>query len=821
MKQLTTKTRHKLSLFLFLIFCNSYAQLALVSNQNIDFSSAVSTISSGNWSNPQIWSSGVVPNATTDVIIDDNHLVYIDVEGSVSGEIVDLCRNLQVKQTAILQMGHNTPNFSKDLRINGSILCNGTFSSGRNQPNGSGDGLIYTYNSRIYLNLIDNDTYISGSGFFNPRSLSIASNFQNTNLTIDLYNITTDDNFAIKSDNRVNVIISHFAYLNIKGTLGLTGSDYQFSSPTAKSDLTIHGIVVADDVSLFTKNTTVGESSSLTIENEGSLYSQKINKGILNRKSEAAGFTLSINSGGLFRLGQNVNFNNLMNLNPNFFLNNNGELRVHYSNTMSSTSEITAAIDANDPNQGVDVSQIQDIFGATHIAGWYNFTDRPYLLEGLDKYRDFGATSLKTTLTTVNGNMYNAYHFNHSWPVFQTLKEVAQHEYIDSLFQRQHIKTHTFWTTTKRQSDFKEGPDFNHDNYLFEEQMFYDLTKHLLDTYGDIDKTFVYQNWEGDWMLRGQGVSWENNTSLIPDDVEWLTEGMARLFRARQRGTERARNENTTAIAKVYLGLEFNKLWFNSNGNYTTMMDSDTPCVIADVAPRARLDLISWSAYDGGWTNNNNPYGHAMWKGIEMAKYFITETGAITDKIPVQIGEFGLNENPPYNGENTEAIIRTKYGRYIGLALGLNIQNFYLWNTYGNDRQGPAGFTWEKNTQYETPFLYQYLVGKWLVEPDGNWGYAATFLMEQWANTLSNTEFNLANDNILIYPNPSSGSFKINGLLDNESVTIMDIHGKILRKFKNVPDEKEINLNFLNKGLYLILIENDDKQQLTKKLIIN
>ena len=40
------------------------------------------------------------------------------------------------------------------------------------------------------------------------------------------------------------------------------------------------------------------------------------------------------------------------------------------------------------------------------------------------------------------------------------------------------------------------------------------------------NKTFVYQNWEGDWMLRGEGVAWENDPSLIPDDVEWETEGI-------------------------------------------------------------------------------------------------------------------------------------------------------------------------------------------------------------------------------------------------------------------------------------------------------
>lgn len=819
MKQLFLNRQKIVSIVSFLIFINGFAQLGLVSNQNIDFSTAVNTVSSGNWSNPAIWSNGQVPNAATDVVIKDGHTVYIDLQGSVSGEIVDLCQNLQIQQTAVLHMGHDTPSFAKDLRINGSILCNGTFSSGRNIPTSTGDGSIYTYNSRIFLNLTHDETYVSGSGLFNPRALSIASNFLNKNLTIDLYNMIIDENFAIKSDNLVNVTINHFAYIRVKGILGLTGSDYQFSSPTAKSNLTIHGIVVTNDVSLFTKNTTAGESTSLTIVNQGSLYTQKINKGILDKKTEVAGFNLTINSGGLFRLGQGVDFNNLATANPDFVFINNGELRKHYSETLSSTATITSKLDQFDPNKGASVPQIKDVFGASHISGWYNFTDRPYLLEGLDVYKEFGATSLKTTLTSVNGNMESAYHFNYTWPNFNTLKEVAKHEYIDSLFKRTHIKKHTFWTTTKNQSFYKNGPDFNHSNYLDQEQQFYDLTKYLLETYGAMDKTFTYQNWEGDWMLRGQGVNWEGNPSLIPDDVDWEIEGMSRLFRARQRGTERARNEHTNSTAKVFHAIEFNKLWMLKNGSRITMMDNNTPSVLENVIPSTRIDLSSWSAYDGAWYDANNPLGHAMWKGLEIARYFTNETGDLNATFPVQIGEFGINENPLYyEGISNPTGITNRYARYIGVALGLGIPNFYLWNLYGNDKAGPVGFTWQKDTQYDTTFLNQWLVGKWLKTPDGTWGVAATFLMQQWASTLSSDAFLEFNNQIKLYPNPAKNFIQIKGLSDDASISIYDLNGRIV-KIVNYLKNDAIDINHLTKGAYIIKIKNDNNSATYKKLI--
>lgn len=823
MKKSLTKAKSIATMILLLVFYNSYAQLPLVSNQNIDFSAAVTTTGSGNWSNPAIWSDGQVPSATTDVIINNGHTVYIDIQGSSSGVIVDLCRNIQVRPTAVLQMGHNVANFAKDLRINGSILCNGTFSSGRTIPlsGATTDGSIYSVNSRIFLNLTQDQTYISGSGFFNPRSLSIASNFANKNLTIDLYNMILDDNFAIKSDIRVNVTISHFAYVRVKKILGLTGSDYANSATTAKSNLTIQGIVVANDVSLFTRNTTVGESSSLTITNQGSLYTQKINNGVLNRKTEAAGFTLNINAGGLFRLGKGIDFANLSSSNPNFILINNGKIREHYSKTLSTTAQITAAINQRDPNQGADVKVIKDIFGATHIAGWYNFTSRPYLLEGLDFYKTFGSTAIKTTLTSVNGKMYDAYPFNHTWPNFATLKDVAQHVMIDSLFKRQHIKTHTFWTTTKLQGKFKEGPDFNHSNFLNEEQQFYDLTKHLLTTYGSMNKTFVYQNWEGDWMLRGEGVAWENDPTLIPKDVDWEIEGMSRLIRARHMGTERARNEFSGANAKVFYATEFNKLWTQKNGTFITMEDNGTPSVLANVIPHTRLDLTSWSAYDGDWTDANNPRGHAMWKGLEVARYFTTESGDLVSNCPVQIGEFAVNENPKYNTGVTESGIRTRYGRYIGVALGLGIPNFYLWNLYGSGQQGgPSGFTWEKGVQYEDAFLTEWLDGKWVIKPDGTWGFAGKFLMEQWATNLSTNTSLFSKNPITVYPNPAKNYIQFQGLNDKTQISIFDLNGRMIKK---VPYSKNeiIDVAELTNGTYILKIQEANKTIESKKLIIN
>ncbi|MBS2213118.1 T9SS type A sorting domain-containing protein [Carboxylicivirga mesophila] len=781
----------------------------------IDFSGAIYSVKSGNWSDPGLWSGGFVPGPDDDVRIENNHSVYIDVQGSVSGERIVLCRHLKVNQSASLSMGHDTDNFAKDLVINGSIECQGTFSSGRVQPGSSGDGSLYKYNSRIFMNLQDVTTYITGKGYFHPGTLSMFSDSGEKNVLIDLYNLVCDENLVVKSNNRVIVTTERYSYIYVKGTLGLTGSTYQWSSATAKANLIVNGLIVCNDISLFTKNPSNGESSSITINDGGSIYTLMINNGNLNKKSEAAGFTLSIAQSGLLRLGEGINFTNLTLDNPNFSLVNNGEVRVHYRETLTPPSEIVNQVNQYKPSVNNEKEALRDIFGASHIAGWYHFTDKPFMTEGLDYYQEFGSTAIKTTLSAINGKMSSAYPFNHTWSNVNRVVELLDVPEIQDLYSRSNIKTHTFWVTSKNKGDYKDGPDFQHASYVNEEQQWYELTVKLLETYGHLDKTFVYQNWEGDWMLRGQGVLWEKDPALIPDDVEWQIAGMARMFRARQRGTERARKEFPDATTRVMHGIELNKLWMQKDGQRLTMMDNNTPCLAADVIPHCRIDLASWSAYDGGWENNDYPFPSAMWTGLEMINYFTTSTGEYGD-LSVQIGEFAINENAPYSS-HSRSQIRTKYDKLCGLALAMDLPYFYLWNLYCSGQQGaPDGFTWEKGVEYETSFLYEWMDGKWLIEPDGTWGHAAEFLMEQFDTTTNVTNFETERLSYKMTPNPVSDYAKVKGLR-NARLSIYTLRGQLLKSYNNYSSEL-LDMSQLPTGTYVLMI-NDGLQSIALKFI--
>jgi hypothetical protein len=206
-----------------------------------------------------------------------------------------------------------------------------------------------------------------------------------------------------------------------------------------------------------------------------------------------------------------------------------------------------------------------------------------------------------------------------------------------------------------------------------------------------------------------------------------------------------------------------------------------------------------------------------MWKGLEMARYFTSETGELHADFPVQIGEFAINENPPYNGNNTKTKIENRYGRYIGVALSLGIPNFYLWNLYCSGQQGaPEGFTWQKGVQYEDEFLYEWMDGKWLIEPDGSWGHAANFLNAQWQDTLS-TESSTFESEVAVFPNPASDYLILEGVPNHTWISIFDINGRRIKKIEYVKDKK-IMLLGLQKGVFILKIQTP---QTIKKLIIN
>lgn len=136
-----------------------------------------------------------------------------------------------------------------------------------------------------------------------------------------------------------------------------------------------------------------------------------------------------------------------------------------------------------------------------------------------------------------------------------------------------------------------------------------------------------------------------------------------------------------------------------------------------------------------------------------------------------------------------------------------HISNFY--NHFGGYTPSEAFFSEEfiyidpNQMTIHNPFSYDFRYEGGLIYLDitNNVGSVATF----YDNFLSQKEF--SKKSIFIYPNPSSDYIKFD-IKDQTliQVSVFDMKGKLVLKEKNIPN-KEINVSFLNKGVYIIKIE--------------
>ncbi|HUH72811.1 MAG TPA: BspA family leucine-rich repeat surface protein [Chitinophagales bacterium] len=90
--------------------------------------------------------------------------------------------------------------------------------------------------------------------------------------------------------------------------------------------------------------------------------------------------------------------------------------------------------------------------------------------------------------------------------------------------------------------------------------------------------------------------------------------------------------------------------------------------------------------------------------------------------------------------------------------------------------------------------------------------------IKTYSNILHTDCGNSLND-IVIYPNPNFGTFKIKGFSDNASVTLYSISGKMLWESSNLKSDETINLDYLPKGIYNISIVSNNEIK-NHKLII-
>lgn len=383
-------------------------------------------------------------------------------------------------------------------------------------------------------------------------------------------------------------------------------------------------------------------------------------------------------------------------------------------------AQILDLISKNQPLKGgVVPKDIRHRLGATHVAGKYFFTKEPYLIEGARKMDEMGYGVFKVWFRKNGGG----YPYNSEWnlPKDVTLKQLAQHPYWATTFD---MPFSCFGLSV-------DGPGIRStdSSAKSDEQEIYELTKHLLEKYRDRNVTFIIHNWEGDWMMRGgtgdyarwsrkagdliRAVDGDRYTVLVPNDSMQRINAMAKWFKARQDGVNRARAEVKRTKAKVYHAIEANKV-----------MDSQAgiPGIVNSVLPLVDVDMVSWSCYDGMDEN-----GLKLFKGIEYIKKHIRPTPYMKGRKVVFLGEIGIPEQR-YEGLMAREPVVARWDAYMGVCFALDIPYLMQWELYCNEPKN------EELRRLNEVRKTDEMRGFWLIRPDGTVSWAGEYFQSLLKN---------------------------------------------------------------------------------------
>ena len=331
------------------------------------------------------------------------------------------------------------------------------------------------------------------------------------------------------------------------------------------------------------------------------------------------------------------------------------------------------------------------VVGVAHVGGKYNFTDEPFLIEGGGQLHELGCRVVKVWMT----HLQRSYPFNSKWPNVKSLIEMAQtpdfRKFFDMPFETIILEA---FAPSRKDDYWLKGMSAAHVGA--ETREFEEFATHLLDTYKESGKTFILQNWEGDWALRGGAPGSDPSADAIRGMIAW--------FNARQKGVEIAREKaGQREGVRVLHAAEVNHV--------SRAMEDKGVTVTNHVLPHTCCDLYSYSAWDVPT--------HEPAKFTAALDYLASKAPGGKEKI--YVGEFGAPEHvvgsPEKQAERVKSVVET--------AMQWGAKYAVYWELYCNEfKEGkPPPKGRPKNDDMR---------GFWLIRPDGSRPPVTDYFIELW-----------------------------------------------------------------------------------------
>lgn len=293
------------------------------------------------------------------------------------------------------------------------------------------------------------------------------------------------------------------------------------------------------------------------------------------------------------------------------------------------------------------------------------------LVFGAQKAADFGFTSIKLYL---NPNYNGSFQLPGDYPnqvwsgTYTNLVSLAQDPAFASVFSNTKLTTFFFNTWTFTNPNNYGIAQATPAQLAGEYTEIYNLASHFLQTYPG--KTFIIQNWEGDWMLLN---SFDVNAPI----ANFRTDRFAALLRERQKAVEKARRDypSTATVKNI---VEVNRC-----------LDRYSARVHREVAKFVKPDMLTFSAYEcinTLYTNNQAASEAEIDRRLRLATNIVRH---YMPGIPVAVTEYGWPEDMGYfqaYNLNVGSLIQ----QVVNTSNSLGMPYLAFWELFDNEEQSPG-----------------------------------------------------------------------------------------------------------------------------------
>lgn len=258
------------------------------------------------------------------------------------------------------------------------------------------------------------------------------------------------------------------------------------------------------------------------------------------------------------------------------------------------------------------------VLGTNSFPPKYQFSNDSKLIEQAKQTRALGSNIFKTTISERVLKDYN-YKASDASTIMDIIKLVPD---FDKTFEMD-FKYYFFWVHTATGIKWKAGISKQDEKRLYNEM--FDFTTYMLTKYNNSGKTFMIGNWEGDWLLHGEG---KRDSTPSKEAVD----NMTKWLQIRSRAIADAKKKSKSTNVEVYYYVEVNLAVKGMNGG---------TCITSHILPNIDVDFVSYSSYESSKKKDYEANRASLTKVLNYIESQLKPKEGLPFKRRVFIGEYG------------------------------------------------------------------------------------------------------------------------------------------------------------------------------------